>query len=97
MFDSYSYFSGEVRQLAFRKTAEHATWQEAIKQQQTADIENRWGKVFKNNLLVDLSRALLRPFIHSKRNAHESYADRVQAQQQPASLAVNLPSQPKAG
>jgi len=96
MFDFNSYFSGEVRHLAFRKTAEHATWQEAIRQQQTADIENRLCKVYKNNLLVALSKALLHPFI-LKRSASASYVDRVQAQQQPAALAANLPSHHKAG
>jgi hypothetical protein len=97
MLDSSSYLSGEVRNLAFRKADEHTTWQDAVKQQQANETENRLYKVFKSNPLANLSRALLHPFIHSKHSAPISCVERVPAHQPTVPLGAKLPSHHKAG
>jgi hypothetical protein len=97
MLDSSSFLSGEVRHLAFRKADEHTTWQDTVKQQQANQAENRLCKVFRSNPLVELSRALLHPFIHSKPSAPIACVERVQAHTQTIPLASNLPSHHKAG
>ena len=86
MIDNYTYLSGELRHLAFRKGTEHATWQDAIKQQRVTDIENRLGKFTNNNSLAAMAKALVFHFNQWRRTHRQATA-----------LVTNLPSQPKAG
>jgi hypothetical protein len=81
MFDNYSYLSGELRHLAFRKSGEQTTWKDAVKQHMT-DSEDRLVKLANNNFLADISKALLLHFNHG-----------IQA----SPLVNDLPSHPKAG
>ena len=84
MVDVYNYLSGEVRQLAFRKSNEQTTWQEAIKQQRRVNIESRPGKPVKNNFLVDMANALAF-HIRRWRRTHRQASPQV----------TGLPSQPR--
>jgi hypothetical protein len=86
MIDNYSHLSSELRHLAFRKEAEHTTWQDAIKQQRVADIENRLGKFTNYNSLTDMAKALVFQFNQWRRTHRQA-----------TGLVTNLPSQPKAG
>jgi len=86
MFDNYTHLSSEIRHLAFRKSAEHATWQDAIKQQQVTDIENSLGKFTNYNSLADIAKALVFQFNQWRRTHRQATA-----------LVAQFPSQPKAG
>jgi hypothetical protein len=86
MLDVYTYLSGEIRHLAFRKSSEQASWQDAIKQQRVTDMENRLGKLIKSNFLRDFSKTLLFQFRPWRRKHHQASA-----------LMANLPSHHKAG
>ena len=86
MLDNYSYLSGELRHLAFRKGNEQATWQNAIKQQRVTDLENRLGKLTSYNFLAYIVKALSFHFIPRRRTQH-----------QPSAWISNMPSHHKAG
>ena len=86
MIDNYTYLSGELRHLAFRKETEHSTWQEAIKQQRVNDIENRLGKFTNYSSLTNRAKALVFQFNQWRRTHRQATA-----------LVTNFPSQPKAG
>ncbi len=58
MVDFNNYFSGEVRQLAFRKSSEQTTWQEGVKQQRRDEVESRLGKLVRFNFMADMANAL---------------------------------------
>jgi hypothetical protein len=62
MFDNYTRLSGELRQLAFRKSSEQATWQGALKQQQREDSEHRLDKLPQASPLAIFSAALRNQF-----------------------------------
>lgn len=84
MVDFNNYFSGEVRQHAFRKSNEQHTWQEAVKQQRNDDVESRLGKLVKINFLADMADALSF-HIRQWRRTHR---------QAPARM-TGMPSQPR--
>ena len=86
MIDNYTYLSGELRHLAFRKETEHSTWQEAIKQQRVNDIENRLGKFTNYSSLTNRAKALVFQFNQWRRTRRQATA-----------LVTQFPSQPKAG
>ena len=86
MNDFYSYMNSEIRTLAFCKSSEKATWQDAIKQQQEADIENRLGKFSNYNYLANLAKALSYQFSEWRQTLLQAYA-----------MVANTPSRHKAG
>lgn len=94
--DYYAYISGEIRHLAFRKGSEHATWQDAIKQQ-ASELDNRTGKILKRNLFVYLSTVLLYPFWLLQCSLYTSSAGRKQTYQPSAVTDINLPADQRAG
>ena len=86
MIDYNAHLSSEIRHLAFRKANEHATWQDAIKQQRVTDIENRRVKFTNNNSLAAMAKALVFHFNQWRRTHRQA-----------PTLVTNVPSQPKAG
>jgi hypothetical protein len=86
MLDYNAHLSSEIRHLAFRKSAEHATWQDAIKEQHLTDIENRLGKFTNYNSLTDRAKALVFQFNQWRRTHRQATA-----------LVAQFPSQPKTG
>jgi len=85
MIDYNAHLSSELRHLAFRKSTEQATWQEAIKQQRLADIEDRLGIFTHYNFLANLFRTLFTK--RQWRRAHRPSPG----------LMTNAPSRHKAG
>jgi hypothetical protein len=73
MFDTSSYLSGEVRNLAFRKDAERANWQNANKQPRANEIEIRLCKITKHNRLADLLDMILHPISRVKDSYHAAH------------------------
>lgn len=86
MIDNYTYLSSELRHLAFRKETEHATWQDAIKQQRVTDIDSRLGKFANYSSLADIAKVLVFKFSQWR-----------QPHRQTTALVTNFPSQPKTG
>jgi hypothetical protein len=84
MVDFNTYLSGELRQLAFRKSIEQTTWQEAVKQQRRIDLESRLGKLVNSNFLADMANALSFHIRHWRRT-HRQATPQV----------TGLPSQPR--
>jgi hypothetical protein len=62
MEDFNAYLYNEIRHLAFRKSSEQVTWQDAIKQQRETDIENRLCKIASDNSLAGFTKALAGQF-----------------------------------
>ena len=86
MLDHNAQLFNEIRHLAFRKSAEQTTWQDAIKLQRVTDIENGLGKYTHYNSLTNIAKVLVFQFSQWR-----------QTHRQATSLVTNIPSQPKAG
>ncbi len=84
MVDFNNYLSGEVRQIAFRKSTEQDTWQEAVQQSHKVDADHWLSMLAKGNILAGMANKLS---IH----IHEWRQNRRQASPQ----MTGLPSQPR--
>ena len=72
MLDFNNYLSGEIRHLAFRKSNEQGTWQEAVKQSRRSDIENRLRSLAKDNLIAEMADTLSFRFRQWRRKHHQA-------------------------
>ena len=92
MIDFNSYLSGEVRHLAFQKSTNRGMWQDAMRQQQADEIENRLGKSTKSSRLVDLSNTVLHQFSNWKQNILTPHEDPLKAERRLMALGNKVPA-----